>query len=65
MIVVKADKPVFIAAPIIREGERVAYDVQTHKRHIVSIESVTTLDNKEVHHANITKRTSSRTTTST
>ena len=51
MIVVKADKPVFHAAPMRREGEWVSYDAQTHKRHIVSIESVTTLDNKEVHHA--------------
>jgi len=51
MIVIKADKPVFNAAPMRREGEWVSYDAQTHKRHIVSIESVTTLDNEEVHHA--------------
>lgn len=51
MIVVKADKPVFNAAPMRREGEWVSYDAQTHRRHIVTHDTVTTLDNKEVHHA--------------
>jgi hypothetical protein len=62
MIVVKADKPVFNTTPIRREGEWVTYDMQDHKRHVVTRDTVTTLDNKEVHHA---KRTSSGTTTST
>ena len=41
----------FVAAPMRREGERVSYDPQTHRRHIVTHDTVTTLDNKEVHHA--------------
>ena len=55
----------FGAAPMKREGEWVSYDAQTHRRHIVTHDTVTTLDNKEVHHgSDFTKRTFSGITTS-
>ena len=49
----------FVAAPMKREGEWVSYDPQTHRRHVMTHDTVTTLDNKEVHHVrDIEKRTS-------
>ena len=38
-------------APMKREGEWVSYQTDTHKRHVVTPDTVTTLDNKEVHNA--------------
>ncbi len=55
MIVVKADKPVFGAAPLIRDGEWISYDTHDHKRHAVTHDTVITLDNEEVHHAKRTE----------
>ena len=51
MKVVKADRPVFNDVPVQREGELVSYGTMSHRRHIVTHDSVTTLDNEEVHHA--------------
>ena len=59
MIIVKADKPVYSTSPLRREGEWVTYETQSHRRHIVTKNSVTTVDNEEVHHVrDIEKRTS-------
>ena len=63
--VYKSEFNSFGAAPMKREGEWVSYDPQTHRRHIVTHDTVTTLDNKEVHHASIKTRTSRATTAST
>lgn len=51
MKVVKADVLNFGTAPMRREGELVSYGTMSHRRHIVTHDTVTTLDNKEVHHA--------------
>lgn len=51
MKVIKADTITFGSAPLKREGEWVTYDTKAHKRHVVTYDTVTTLDNKEVHHA--------------
>ena len=51
MKVLKADTITFGSASLKREGEWVSYDPQTHRRHVVTHDTVTTLDNKEVHHA--------------
>lgn len=55
MKVIKADTIAFGSAPLKREGEWVTYDTKAHKRHVVTYDTVTTLDNKEVHHAKRTE----------
>ena len=51
MKVLKAGPVTFGSAPLKREGEWVSYDTTAHKRYVVAYDTVTTLDNKEVHHA--------------